>query len=91
MQIIRIHVEEGYGCVVIPDIAARVMLLQIGMNTQTLGIPSTALSSDDHLIPAPMTALPTLIERLAASHAAVLEGWSRNFHLDLRRPKTIPA
>lgn len=28
---------------------------------------------------------PTLIERLAASHAAVLENWNRNFALDLRR------
>jgi hypothetical protein len=57
------------------------------MNTHTLGIPSTALSSDDHLIPAPISFLPILIERLATSHAAVLEKWKRNFALDLRRPK----
>jgi hypothetical protein len=35
----------------------------------------------------PQDSLPTLIERLAASHAAVLEKWHRNFALDLRRPK----
>jgi hypothetical protein len=63
--------------------------LEISMNTQTLGIPSTALSSDDHLIPAPITILPTLIERLGSSHAAVLEKWKRNFALDLRRPKIV--
>ena len=60
------------------------------MNTQKLGIPSTVLSSDDHLIPAPTSILPTLIERLASSHAAVLEGWKRNFALDLRRTKALP-
>jgi hypothetical protein len=54
------------------------------MNTQTLGIPSTVRSSDDHLIPAQPAITPSLIERLAASHAAVLENWNRNFHLDLR-------
>jgi hypothetical protein len=56
------------------------------MNTQKLGIPSTVRSSDDHLIPAPPS-IPSLIEKLAASHAAVLEKWNRNFALDLRRPK----
>lgn len=69
--------------------AARLMLLQVSMNTQKLGIPSTALSSDDHLIPAPTSVLPTLIERLASSHAAVLEGWNRNFSLNLRREKAV--
>jgi hypothetical protein len=54
------------------------------MNTQTLGIPSTVRSSDDHLIPAQTSMAPSLIERLAASHAAVLENWNRNFALDLR-------
>jgi len=54
------------------------------MNTQTLGIPSTASSSDDHLIPAQTSVTPSLIERLAASHAAVLENWNRKFALDLR-------
>jgi hypothetical protein len=57
------------------------------MNTQILGIPSTAGSSDDHLIPAQTPIAPTVIERLAASHAAVLAKWNRNFALDLRRPE----
>jgi hypothetical protein len=57
------------------------------MNTQILGIPSTVRSSDDHLIPAQTPIAPTLIERLAASHAAVLEKWNCNFALDLRRPE----
>jgi hypothetical protein len=61
------------------------------MNTQTLGIPSTGRASDDHLIPAQPSSPPTLIERLAASHAAVLEKWNRNFGLDLRWPKPILA
>jgi hypothetical protein len=61
------------------------------MNTHTLGIPSTALSSDDHLIPAPISTPSTLIERLVSSHAAVLEGWKRNFALDLHRPQIIPV
>jgi hypothetical protein len=60
------------------------------MKTQTLGIPSTVRSSGDHLIPAPASILPTLIEQLAFSHAAVLEKWNRNFALDLRRPKAVP-
>jgi hypothetical protein len=59
------------------------------MNTHTLGIPSTALSSDDHLIPALNSLLPNLIEQLASSHAAVLEKWKRNFALDLRRPQVV--
>jgi hypothetical protein len=60
------------------------------MNTQKLGIPSTAGSSDDHLIPAQPS---SLIERLAASHFEVLEKWNRNFALDLHRPKAeaLPA
>jgi hypothetical protein len=58
------------------------------MNTQTLGIPSTA-PSDDQLIPAQTQTAPTLIERLAASHAAVLENWNRNFALDLRRRRAV--
>jgi hypothetical protein len=62
------------------------------MNTQTtLGIPSTAGSSDDHLIPAQTPIAPTLIERLAAAHAAVLENWNSKFALDLRWPKAIPT
>jgi hypothetical protein len=61
------------------------------MNTQTLGIPSTARSSDDHLIPAQPSIPPSLIERLTDSHAEVLEKWNRNFALDLRRPKALPA
>ncbi|HEX4640434.1 MAG TPA: hypothetical protein VH252_03555 [Chthoniobacterales bacterium] len=55
------------------------------MKTQKLGIPSTARkNSDDHLIPAQPSKQPSLIERLANSHAAVLEKWNRDFHLDLR-------
>lgn len=61
------------------------------MNTQTLGIPSTVRSSDDQLIPAQLSTPPSLIERLASSHAAVLEGWNRNFHLDLRWHGAIPV
>jgi len=61
------------------------------MNTQTLGIPSTARSSDDHLIPEQSSIRPSLIERLAVSHAEVLEKWNRNFALDLRWPKALPA
>jgi hypothetical protein len=60
------------------------------MNTQKLGIPSTVRSSDDHLIPAQPSIPPSLIERLAASHADVLEKWNRNFALDLRWPKVVP-
>jgi len=60
------------------------------MNTQKLGIPSTARSSDDHLIPAQPSFPSSLIERLAASHAEVLEKWNRNFALDLRWPKVVP-
>jgi hypothetical protein len=59
------------------------------MNTHKLGIPSTALRSDDHLIPAPTPILPNLIEQLASSHAAVLEKWKDNFALDLRRPEVV--
>ena len=59
------------------------------MNTQKLGIPSTVRRSDDHLIPVQPSILPSLIERLAASHADVLEKWNRNFALDLRWPKAI--
>ena len=63
------------------------------MNTHTLGIPSTVVNSDDHLIPASTSFLPILIEGLSSSHAAVLEKWKRNFALDLRRPQpvAIPA
>jgi len=61
------------------------------MNTQTLGIPSTVRSSDDHLIPAQPSIPPALIERLSVSHAEVLEKWNRNFALDLRWPKRLPA
>jgi hypothetical protein len=67
------------------------MLKQISMNTQTLGIPSTVRSTDDHLIPAHTTMALTLIERLAASHAAVLENWNSKFALDLRWPKAARA
>jgi hypothetical protein len=59
------------------------------MNTHTLGIPSTARISDDQLIPAQTTITPTLIERLAASHAAVLENWNSTFALDLRWRKAV--
>jgi hypothetical protein len=61
------------------------------MNTHTLGIPSTARISDDQLIPAQTTITPTLIERLAASHAAVLENWNNNFALDLRWRRAVTA
>jgi hypothetical protein len=61
------------------------------MNTQLQGIPSTARSSDDQLIPAQTAIAPSLIERLAASHAAVLENWNRQFALDLRWRKAVPA
>jgi hypothetical protein len=60
------------------------------MNTPKLGISSTARSSDNHLVPAQPSIEPSLIERLAVSHADVLEKWNRNFALDLRRPK-VPA
>jgi hypothetical protein len=59
------------------------------MNTQTLGIPSTVRSSDNHLVPAQPATTPSLIARLAASHAAVLENWNRNFALDLRWQRDI--
>ena len=59
------------------------------MNTQNLGIPSTVRTHDDHLIPADSSHLSTIIERLAASHAAVLEKWNRNFALNLRRPQVV--
>jgi hypothetical protein len=61
------------------------------MNTQTLGIPSAVRTSDDHLIPTQTPIASTLIERIAASHAAVLEDWNRKFALDLRwnRPVTV--
>jgi hypothetical protein len=60
------------------------------MNTHESWIPSTARSPDDHLIAAQPSIPPSLIERLAASHAEVLEKWNRNFALDLRRPKVVP-
>jgi len=66
------------------------MLSQISMNTHKLGIPSTVRSSDDHPIPPPPSIPSPLIERLAASHADVLEKWNRNFALDLRWPKAVP-
>jgi hypothetical protein len=59
------------------------------MNTQNLGIPSTVRTTDGHLIPASASTTPTIIERLAASHAAVLEKWNRNFALNLRRPQVV--
>jgi hypothetical protein len=61
----------------------------ISMNTPKLEIPSTARSSDDHLILAQPLILPPLIKRLTASHADVLEKWNRNFGLDLRWPKAV--
>ena len=60
------------------------------MNTQKLGIPSSVRTSDDHLIPAQTSIPRSLIERLAVSHAEVLEKWNRNFALDLRSPKAEP-
>lgn len=51
------------------------------MNTQKPVIPSIARTAGDD--PAPIAS--TLIERLAASHAAVLEKWQLKFSLDLRR------
>ena len=51
----------------------------------------TARSTGDHLIPAPTAKAPSLIERLAASHAAVLEDWKRNFGLDLCWHRAVPA
>jgi hypothetical protein len=78
----------GGAYVVPPARAARLMLQQISMNTLKLGIPST--SSEDHPIPAQPLIPPTLIERLAASHADVLDKWNRNFALDLRLPKVEP-
>jgi hypothetical protein len=53
------------------------------MNTQKLGIPSTARSSDDHLIPAQTAIALPLIAHLAASHEEILEKWRRKFALDL--------
>jgi hypothetical protein len=54
------------------------------MNTQTtLGIPSTARRTDDHLIPAQTAIMLPLIAHLAAAHNAVLENWKRKFALDL--------
>ena len=66
------------------------MLQEISMNTHEPWIPSAARSADDHLIPAQQSIPPSLIERLAVSHADVLEKWNRNFALDLRRPKVVP-
>jgi hypothetical protein len=61
------------------------------VDTETPGILSTVRIADDHLVPPDSMAsmAPTLIERVAASHAAVLEKWSRNFALDLRRPQAV--
>jgi hypothetical protein len=61
------------------------------MKTQTLGIPSTGRSSADHLIPTQPSVPLSLIERIAASHAAVLETWKVHFSLDLRKSKAVPA
>jgi hypothetical protein len=62
------------------------------MNTQTtLGIPSTALNTDDHLIPAQAAIALPLIAELAAAHAAVLEKWKRKFALDLRGRRAASA
>ncbi len=60
------------------------------MDTPNLGIPAIVRSSDGQLIPSASIA-PNLIERLAASHAAVLEKWARNFALDLRQPQVTPV
>jgi hypothetical protein len=65
------------------------MLKLLSMNTQLQGIPSTGRSSDDHLIPAPAPNAPSLIERLAAAHASVLENWNAKFALDLRRHRVV--
>ena len=61
------------------------------MNTQLQGIPSTEHSANDRLIPAPVSIAPSLIEKLTASHAAVLENWKSKFALDLRWHRAIPA
>jgi hypothetical protein len=61
------------------------------MNTQLLGIPSTARSAGDHLIPAPTAEAPSLIERLAAAHTAVLENWKRKSGLDLCWRRAVTA
>jgi hypothetical protein len=60
------------------------------MNTHELGIPSTTRSPEDQLFPAQTLHSSFIIERLAASHAEVLEKWHRNFALDLRPPKVEP-
>ena len=60
------------------------------MDSQKLGIPSTVRSSGDQPIPAQPSIPPSLIDRLTASHADVLEKWNRNFALDLRWPKALP-
>jgi len=57
------------------------------MNTPEQEITPVARFSGDLQISVPEL---SLIERLAASHAAVLEKWHRNFALDLRRPPTVP-
>jgi hypothetical protein len=61
------------------------------MNTQLLGIPSTARNPGDHLTPAPTAKAPSLIERLAASHKGILENWNDKFSLDLRSHRAVPA
>lgn len=61
------------------------------MNTQLQGIPSTARTSGDYLIPTQMAITLPLMLRLAAAHAAVLEDWNRKFALDLPWPSTVAA
>ena len=89
--LVLVATQKLIAYVVVLETTAPLMLKQISMKTQTLGIPSTGRSSDDHLIPTPPSGPPSLIERIAASHAAVLETWKVHFSLDLRRPKAVPV
>jgi hypothetical protein len=60
------------------------------MNSPNLGTPLIKRPADDHLtLPKPPT--PTLVERIAASHAEVLDKWHKKFALDLRRPAPQPV
>jgi hypothetical protein len=60
----------------------------MGMDIQEQGVPPGDDASSNSKPPATGS---SLMERLAASHAAVLEKWQRNFALDLRRPPAALA